>query len=190
MRRAKWFELALPSNSQLAITLEATPPATRSTTRFDLGMEVFDPSDRPISKSAIDDEDAHELTKEEDAGRPRARQVPRCACSSGPDGHRRKFVLRAAFKPTAAAQLRQLPRRVKFVRAGDGADQDDTPRSYKPRSSRSRAGTAARTRPSRHRPRRRRRRRRPSHAHHQRADRARRRRSPSGAAPGPAAPTA
>jgi hypothetical protein len=133
MRRAKWFELALPSNGQLALTLEVTPPGDAVNDDFDLGMEVFDPSDRPISKSALDDEDAHELTKKKTlVDLVPGKYLVHLFLQGRMDTA--EFVLRAAFKPTAAAQLKSnFPAEVLFVPALPMVPiQDDTPRNYKP----------------------------------------------------------
>jgi len=63
MRRARWYEIALPSNGQLSLALEVTPPGDAVNDDFDLGMEVVGPTYRVISKSDLEDEDAHELNK-------------------------------------------------------------------------------------------------------------------------------
>jgi len=61
MRRARWFELSLPSSGQLTLALEITPPGDAVNENFDLGMEVLDPAYRVISKSDSEDEDATSL---------------------------------------------------------------------------------------------------------------------------------
>jgi hypothetical protein len=133
MRRAKWFQLALPSNGQLALTLEATPPGDAVNDDFDLGMEVLDPSSHVISKSALDDEDAHELTKKKTlVDLAPGKYLVHLFLQGRMDSA--EFVLRAAFKPTAAAQVKtNFPAEVGFVPALPMVPiQDDTPRSYKP----------------------------------------------------------
>ena len=133
MRRARWFELTLPSNGQLALSLEVTPPGDAVNDDFDLGMEVYDPSDHVISKSAIDDEDAHELTKKKTlVDQPPGKYLVHLFLQGRMDTA--EFVLRAVFKPTAAAQLKSnFPAEVLFVPALPMVPiQDDTPRNYKP----------------------------------------------------------
>jgi len=133
MRRAKWFQLALPSNGQLALTLEATPPGDAVNDDFDLGMEVLDPSSHVISKSALDDEDAHELTKKKTlVDLAPGKYLVHLFLQGRMDTA--EFVLRAAFKPTAAAQLKSnFPAEVPFIPALAMVPiQDDTPRNYKP----------------------------------------------------------
>jgi hypothetical protein len=133
MRRARWFEVTLPSNGQLALTLEATPPGDAVNDDFDLGLEVFDPHARMIVKADLDDEDAHELNKK------------KTLVDQGPGKYlihlflqgrmdTAEFELRAAFKPTAAAEVKSnFPTEVLFVPTLAMVPiQDDTPRSYKP----------------------------------------------------------
>lgn len=133
MRRARWFELALPSNGQLSLALEVTPPGDAVNDDFDLGMEVFDPSNRVISKSDIDDEDAHELNKKKTlVDLAPGKYLVHLFLQGRMDSA--DFVLRAAFKPTAAAELKSnFPAEVLFVPALPMVPiQDDTPRNYKP----------------------------------------------------------
>jgi hypothetical protein len=133
MRRAKWFEVGLPANGQLQLTLEVTPPGDAVNDDFDLGMEVFDPSSHIISKSDIDDEDAHELTKKKTlVDLAPGKYLVHLFLEGRMDTA--EFVLRAAFKPTAAAQVKSnFPADVLFVPALPMVPiQDDTPRNYKP----------------------------------------------------------
>jgi len=132
MRRAKWFELGLPANGQLQLTLEVTPPGDAVNDDFDLGMEVFDPSSHIVSKSDIDDEDAHELTKKKTlVDLAPGKYLVHLFLEGRMDSA--EFVLRAAFKATAAAQIKSnFPAEVLFVPALPMVPiQDDTPRGYK-----------------------------------------------------------
>lgn len=133
MRRARWFELSLPSNGQLTLGLEITPPGDAVNDDFDLGMEVLDPSYRVISKSDVEDEDAHELNKKKTLvelapGKYLVHLYLQGRLDSA------DFVLHAAFKPTAAAQIKSdFPAQVEFVPVLPQVPiQDDTPRNYKP----------------------------------------------------------
>jgi len=133
MRRAKWFEVGLPANGQLQLTLEVTPPGDAVNDDFDLGMEVFDPSSHVISKSDLEDEDAHELTKKKKlVDLAPGKYLVHLFLEGRTDTA--EFVLRAAFKATAAAQVKSnFPAEVLFVPALPMVPiQDDTPRSYKP----------------------------------------------------------
>lgn len=133
MRRAKWFELALPANGQLALTLEVTPPGDAVNDDFDLGMEVFDPTSHIVSKADIDDEDAHELTKKKTlVDLAPGKYLVHLFLEGRMDTA--DFVLRAAFKPTAPAEVKSnFPAEVLFVPALPMVPiQDDTPRGYKP----------------------------------------------------------
>jgi hypothetical protein len=133
MRRARWLQLELPSNGQLALSLEITPPGDAVNDDFDLGMEVFDPSFRAISKSDLEDEDAHELTKKKTlVDLPPGKYLVHVYLQGRMDTA--DFVLHATFKPTKAAELKSnFPADVLFVPSLPMVPlQDDTPRNYKP----------------------------------------------------------
>ena len=133
MRRARWFELALPSTGQLTIALEITPPGDAVNDDFDLGMEVLDPSYRVISKSDLEDEDAHELNKKKTLVElAPGKYLIHLYLQGRTDTA--DFVLHAAFKPTAAAEVKSnFPAEVLFVPVlAQVPIQDDTPRNYKP----------------------------------------------------------
>jgi len=134
MRRARWFQLTLPSNGQLTIALEITPPGDAVNDDFDLALEVLDPSYRVISKSALDDEDAHELNKKKTlVDLPPGKYLVHLFLQGRNDAA--DFVLRAAFKPTAANDTGRsnFPAVVPFVPALPVVPlQDDTPRNFKP----------------------------------------------------------
>ena len=133
MRRARWYELTLPANGQLTLALEVTPPGDAVNDDFDLGMEVVDPSYRVISKSDLEDEDAHELNKKKTLVElAPGKYLVHLFLQGRMDSA--DFVLRAAFKPTAVAELKStFPAEVLFVPVLPQVPiQDDTPRNYKP----------------------------------------------------------
>ncbi|HEX8107999.1 MAG TPA: hypothetical protein VF516_09745 [Kofleriaceae bacterium] len=133
MRRARWFELNLPANGQLTLGLEITPPGDAVNDDFDLGMEVIDPSYRVISKSDLEDEDAHELNKKKTLVElAPGKYLIHLFLQGRMDTA--DFVLHAAFKPTAAAEVKSnFPAEVPFVPVlAQVPIQDDTPRNYKP----------------------------------------------------------
>lgn len=132
MRRARWFQVNLPSNGQLSLQLEITPPGDAVNDDFDLGMEVFDPAFKVISKSDLEDEDARELNKKKTLVdlAPGAYLI-HIFLQGRMDSA--DFTLRTAFKPTAAAEAKtNFPAEVLFVPTLAMVPiQDDTPRNYK-----------------------------------------------------------
>jgi len=133
MRRAKWYEVTLPANGQLTISLEITPPGDGVNDDFDLAMEVFDPADRVVAKSDLEENDAHELTKKKTLvdllpGKYLIHVYLQGRMDSA------DFVLHASFKATAAAEVKSdYPAKVPFMPAlAQVPLQDDTPRNYKP----------------------------------------------------------
>jgi hypothetical protein len=132
MRRARWFELSLPSNGQLSLALEVTPPGDAVNDDFDLGLEVFDPLNRVISRSDLEAEDAHELNKKKTlVDLAPGKYLIHVFLQGRMDTA--DFVLQAAFKPTVAAEVKSnFPVDVKFVPSLAMVPiQDDTPRTYK-----------------------------------------------------------
>ena len=132
MRRARWFEAALPSSGQLTLSVEVTPPGDAVNDDFDLGLEVFDPSNRVISKAELEDEDAHELTKKKTLVElAPGKYLIHLFLQGRMDTA--EFALHASFKPTAAAELKtNFPADVLFVPVLAMVPiQDDTPRNYK-----------------------------------------------------------
>jgi len=133
MRRARWFEVSLPSNGQLSLALEVNPPGDAVNDDFDLGLEVLDPRSRVISKSDLEDEDAHELNKKKTlVDLAPGKYLVHVYLQGRLDTA--DFVLRAAFKPTQAAEVKtNFPNEVPFPPALPLVPlQDDTPRNYKP----------------------------------------------------------
>jgi hypothetical protein len=132
MRRAKWFQIALPENGELTLTLEITPPGDEVNDEFDLAMEVFDPSFRAISKSDLEDEDAYEQTKKKTlVDLAPGKYLIHVYLQGRMDTA--DYVLHASFKPTSASDARtNFPADVEFVPAlATIPIQDDTPRNYR-----------------------------------------------------------
>lgn len=132
MRRAKWFQVDLPSNGQLGLQLEITPPGDAVNDDFDLAMEVLDPSFHVISKSDLEDEDAHELNKKKTlVDLPPGKYLVHVYLEGRMDSA--EFTLRTAFKATAAAEAKtNFPAEVPFPPAlALVLLQDDTPPHYK-----------------------------------------------------------
>jgi hypothetical protein len=135
MRRARWYQVELPSNGQLSLALEITPPGDAVNDDFDLAMEVLDPSFRVVSKADLEDEDAHELNKKKTLVElAPGKYLIHLYLQGRMDSA--DFVLRAAFKSTAAAEAKtNFPAEVPFVPALAMVPiQDDTPRNYKPQT--------------------------------------------------------
>jgi hypothetical protein len=133
MRRAKWFQVDLPSNGQLGLQLEITPPGDAVNDDFDLAMEVLDPSFRVISKSDLEDEDAHELNKKKTlVDLPPGKYLVHVYLEGRMDSA--EFTLRTTFKATAAAEAKtNFPAEVPFPPVLPLVLlQDDTPAHYKP----------------------------------------------------------
>jgi hypothetical protein len=132
MRRARWYQVETPSNGQLALTVEITPPGDAVNDDFDLGFEVLDPNYRVIAKSDLEDGDAHELTKKKTlVDLAPAKYLVHIYLQGRMDTS--DFVLRGAFKPTAPAEIKSnFPADVPFLPAlATVPIQDDTPRGYK-----------------------------------------------------------
>lgn len=133
MRRAKWFQVDLPSNGQLSLQLEITPPGDAVNDDFDLAMEVLDPSFRVVSKSDLEDEDAHELNKKKTlVDLLPGKYLVHIFLQGRTDSA--EFTLRTAFKATVAAEAKtNFPADVPFVPTLPLVLlQDDTPKQYRP----------------------------------------------------------
>jgi hypothetical protein len=63
LRRAKWYAVDLPSEGELEVGCEISPPGDGDE-EFDLAMEILDPNFQVISKADLDEDDAHELLKQ------------------------------------------------------------------------------------------------------------------------------
>lgn len=133
MRRARWYEVTLPANGQLTLQLEVTPPGDAVNEDFDLGMEVFDPANRSISKSDLEEADAHELNKKKTlVDLVPGKYLIHLFLQGRLDTA--EYVLRASFKTTAAAEMRSnFPADVPFTPALAMVPiTDDTPAGYRP----------------------------------------------------------
>lgn len=131
-KRAKWFSIDVPANGELSLRLEITPPGDEANEDFDLAMEVLDPGYRVISKSDLEDEDAHELNKVKTLyDLAPGKYLVHLYLQGRKDTA--DFVLRAAFKRTAAAEVKSdFPSKVAFLPPLPMVPlNDDTPKSFK-----------------------------------------------------------
>jgi hypothetical protein len=132
MRRARWYSLDIPANGELGLRLEVTPPGDAANEDFDLAMEILDPGNRVVSKADMEEEDVGELNK------------VRTLYDLAPGKYlihiylqgrldSADYVLRAAFKRTAAAEVKSdFPAQVQFLGALPMVPlNDDTPAGYK-----------------------------------------------------------
>jgi len=130
-RRAKWYALELPTNGELAIKLEATPPGEGTNEDFDLAMEILDPGNRVISKADSEEEDVGELNKVRTLyDLAPGRYLVHIYLQGRLDNA--DYVLRAQFKRTAAAEVKSdFPAPVMFLSALPMVPlNDDTPPGY------------------------------------------------------------
>lgn len=133
MRRAKWFEVTLPTPGQLTVSLEVTPPGDGVNDDFDLAMEVFDPASRVVAKSDLEESDAHELTKKKTLiDLSPGKYLIHVYLQSRMDTA--DFVLHASFKTTAAAEAKSdFPAQVPFIPSlAQVPLRDETPPGYHP----------------------------------------------------------
>ena len=115
MRRAKWFAIDLPSNGELSLKLEITPPGEAVNDDFDLAYEVLDPGFRVIGKSDLEDEDAHEVQKAKTLrDLVPGKYLVHLYLQGRMDTA--EYVLRVAFKQTKPADVKSdFPAQVEFV---------------------------------------------------------------------------
>lgn len=132
-KRARWYQVNLPANGELALRVEINPPGDATNEEFDLGFEVLDSGYRVIAKSDLEEPDAYELTKNKKL----VDLVPgvyyiHLYLQSRVDSA--DYSLRASFKRTAAAEVKSnFPAEVEFVPALAMVPiTDDTPKNYKP----------------------------------------------------------
>lgn len=132
-RRAKWYSVDLPGDGELGMRLEITPPGDATNEDFDLGVEVLDPGYRVISKSDLEDEDAHELTKAKTLYDLHAGKYLIHLYLQGRTDTA-DFIMRLTFKRTAAAEVKSdFPVHVAFIPPLPMVPlNDDTPKNYKP----------------------------------------------------------
>lgn len=132
MRRAAWFTADLPQNGELDLRLEVTP-GDNVGDDFDLAMEIMDSGYRVIAKSDQEEGDAGQLTKQKalldlEPGKYYIHLYLQGRLDSA------DYVLKAAFKPAAAAQGKSdFPAEVAFLPPLPMVPiNDDTPKNYKP----------------------------------------------------------
>jgi hypothetical protein len=132
MRRARWYSIDVPSNGELGLKLEVTPPGDATNEDFDLAMEILDPGNRVISKADMEEEDVGELNKlrtlyDLAPGKYLVHIYLQGRLDSA------DYVLRATFKRTAAAEVKSdFPAQVQFLGALPMVPlNDDTPAGYK-----------------------------------------------------------
>lgn len=132
-RRARWYAVDLPTDAELTVKLEITPPGDSVNEEFDLAMEVLDPGFRVISKSDLEESDAYELAKAKTLVdlRP-GRYLIHLYLQGRMDTA--DYELRVSYKRTAPAELKtSFPADVEFVPPlAIVPPKDDTPASYRP----------------------------------------------------------
>jgi hypothetical protein len=131
MRRAKWYALEIPSNGELSIKLEATPPGDEINDDFDLALEILDPGNRVISKADMEEEDVGELNKTRTLyDLAPGRYLVHIYLQGRLDSA--DYELRAAFTRTAEAEVKSdFPSQVMFLSALPMVPlNDDTPAGY------------------------------------------------------------
>jgi hypothetical protein len=132
-RRARWYAVDLPTDGELTVKLEITPPGDSVNEDFDLAVEVLDPGFRVISKSDLEESDAGELAKSKTLVdlRP-GRYLIHLYLQGRMDTA--EYELRLAFKRTAPAEIKtSYPAEVEFVPPlAMVPPKDDTPASYRP----------------------------------------------------------
>jgi hypothetical protein len=134
MRRAAWFDITLPSVSNLDLRVEITPPGEATNENFDLGVEVLDSGFRPVLRKDLEEGDQQgEINKT-------------LSLKDQPAGHYLvhlylqgrldtcDYVLHAQVKPSAPTAVKSdFPAQVAFIGALPMVPiNDDTPKSYKP----------------------------------------------------------
>ena len=132
-RRAKWFAVDLPAQGELGLRLEITPPGDQTNENFDLGLEIYDPGMRVISKSDAEDEEAGELTKSKQLldlvpGRYFIHLYLQGRLDTA------DFILRLTYKRSAPAEIKSnFPAEVAFLPPLAMVPlNDDTPKNYHP----------------------------------------------------------
>ncbi len=134
MRRAAWFLADLPSNGDLDVRVEITPPGDAVNDNFDLGMEVLDPGNRSITRWDLEEGgEAGELNKVKNLkdlfpGKYLVHIYLQGRLDTA------DYVLHLAFHPTAAQLAKSdFPAQVPFTPALAMVPvADDTPKSYHP----------------------------------------------------------
>lgn len=133
-RRAKWYQLDLPSPGELTLKLEVTPPGDSVNEDFDMAMEILDPGNRVISKADSEEEDVGELNKTRTlydlpAGKYLLHLYLQGRMDSG------DFVVRASYKRSGEGTeyKSDFPAQVAFIPPLPTVPiKDDTPSNWKP----------------------------------------------------------
>jgi hypothetical protein len=114
MRRAKWFSIDAPSDGDLTLRVEVTPPGESTNEDFDLAMELLDPGNHVINKADLEESDAHELTKTRTVKVAKGTYLVHLYLQGRLDTA--DFVLRASFKGGPASERKtNFPAQVAFV---------------------------------------------------------------------------
>lgn len=114
MRRARWYSIDVPGNGELSFKLEITPPGEAVNEEFDLAFEVLDPGYHVVSKSDLEEQDAHELNKTRVVKVKHGQYLVHVYLQGRMDTA--EYILRGAFKSTAAEDVKtNFPALVAFV---------------------------------------------------------------------------
>ena len=114
MHRAKWFSIDAPSDGDLTLKVEITPPGEATNEDFDLAMELLDPGNHVINKADLEESDAHELTKTRTVKVAKGTYLVHLYLQGRLDTA--DFVLRASFKAGPASERKtNFPAQVAFV---------------------------------------------------------------------------
>jgi hypothetical protein len=131
-RRARWYQVTLPSHGELTVKLEITPPGDGVNDDFDLGLEVYDPHFRVLARSDLESqEDVGELAKSRQlVDLEPGKYLIHVYLQSRLDSA--DFLVRAAFKATRASDSpSDFPAQVAFVMVLPQVPiSDDTPAGY------------------------------------------------------------
>jgi hypothetical protein len=133
-RRAAWFGVDLTAPSTLAIRLDITPPGDAVNDDFDLGVEILDPANRPITRKDLEEGDSqHDLNKQLEA---KDLQPGHYSIHLYLQGRldTAEFTIHATLKGGAAVEVKSdFPAQVAFVGPLPMVPvTDDTPKNYKP----------------------------------------------------------
>lgn len=132
-KRAKWFQLDLPSHGDLDVKVDVTPPGDGVNEDFDLGFEIYDPNLHVIAKSDLEDEGAGELNKKKSLkDLAPGKYLVHLYLQGRMDSA--DFSLGATFRPTGASEVKSdFPAKVMFPSMLAMVPiADDAPANYKP----------------------------------------------------------
>ena len=132
-KRARWYAIETPTNGELSLRLEITPPGDATNEDFDLGFEVIGAGYRVIHKSDLEDDDAHELTKTTKLVElPPGKYLVHLYLQGRMDNA--EYTLRGTFKSTPPAEVESdFPAQVAFLDPLPMVPlNDDAPKNYRP----------------------------------------------------------